>query len=133
AEVYLTEMYPEVLPLKFELAADPEHNAHRITTKTRLGGTTRDTVIDFAVLNSPEFRELRTIDLDLASLGDPPFTVELAKGEVRELKDIHELYGVVDERGRKGLVIQRYKGLGEMNPDQLWETTMNPETRSLLQ
>jgi len=132
-EVYLTEMYPEILPLKFELSTDPEYNAHSITTRTRLGGSTRDTVVDFDVLNSPEFRELRTIDLDLASLGDPPFVVDVGKGEPRELTDVHQLYGLVDERGRKGLVIQRYKGLGEMNPDQLWDTTMNPETRSLLQ
>ncbi|MBI2897788.1 MAG: DNA topoisomerase (ATP-hydrolyzing) subunit B [Deltaproteobacteria bacterium] len=132
-EVYLEGHYPALLPLKFELAPDDEHAGHRITTRTRLGGSVRETAIDFAFLNSPEFNELGAIDLDLASLGDPPFEVQLAKGESRELADVHELLGLVDERGRKGLTIQRYKGLGEMNPDQLWETTMNPETRSLLQ
>ena len=46
---------------------------------------------------------------------------------------IDDLVAYVESRGKKGLGIQRYKGLGEMNPEQLWETTMNPETRILLQ
>ncbi|HSA07241.1 MAG TPA: DNA topoisomerase (ATP-hydrolyzing) subunit B [Candidatus Gastranaerophilales bacterium] len=48
------------------------------------------------------------------------------------IKSFDEIHKIVHERGQKGISIQRFKGLGEMMPDQLWETTMNPETRTLL-
>jgi DNA gyrase subunit B len=54
-------------------------------------------------------------------------------GEERDLVDVQELLATIKEFGRKGAMVQRYKGLGEMNPTQLWETTMDPKTRRLLQ
>ena len=54
------------------------------------------------------------------------------KDEVREIRAPSELLNTIFEWGRKGLALQRYKGLGEMNPGQLWETTLDENARSLL-
>jgi DNA gyrase subunit B len=65
----------------------------------------------------------------------PPFTVISGENDSQQVKidTIRELGRYMMEEGKKGINVQRYKGLGEMNPDQLWETTMNPEKRNLLQ
>src|SRR6185503_5556497 len=96
------------------------------------------TVIDFAFLDSPEYEELARIGADLQQF-EPPYALEAINAKDKEaparieLERIDKLGQALDAIGRKGLQISRYKGLGEMNAEQLWETTMDPSTRTLLE
>jgi DNA gyrase subunit B len=129
---YVNLIAPEQSPLSCQLEEDAEHNCFKLVVSTRANGTGYQTTIDREFLTSPEYREIKKIFTDLSAIGLPPYTVE--DGDNRTpLKSLTEILKYVMEGGKKGQYIQRYKGLGEMNPEQLWETTMNPETRVLLQ
>jgi DNA gyrase subunit B len=133
AETYLQAAAPEILPLTLEFQQDREHACIRLVVSTRAnGGAQHRNVVDRELCLTAEFEELRRSAAELAQAGDPPFV--LGEGEATErLPNLHAAVERIVTAARKGLEIQRYKGLGEMNPTQLWETTMNPEMRTLLQ
>ena len=100
--------------------------------KREVRGVTETVVLDEKVLAGPDAKRLSERAMAVAKDYDGP-AVFRRKGEETLIHTPADLVDAVQRAGAKGLKIQRYKGLGEMNPDQLWETTLDPEARSLLQ
>src|SRR5216684_1076605 len=98
----------------------------------RLRGVQERHVIDGPLIKSAEARKLDALAPELQAIYQRP-GVFVARDKETTISSPTELFAAVLEAGRKGVIIQRYKGLGEMNPDQLWETTLDPEARALLQ
>ena len=140
---WMRERTPDVLGhLKTFRKDDPEHQAKKLVFRTEMNGSPRETVVDHAFLTSPEYAELVALREVFAQAGqktpgtqnsaEPMYRVRFEESE-STAKSVQEVLTAVRADASRGLSIQRFKGLGEMNPEQLWETTMNPETRTLLQ
>lgn len=114
---------------KTELSTDEEHGLWEIETSTNSGVNLS---IDWNFASFVEFQKAVQLYAELEDKLAAPFTTG-ANGTQEEIPTREALLEKVLAAAKKDLSIQRYKGLGEMNPEQLWETTMNPEKRTLLQ
>jgi DNA gyrase subunit B len=112
-----------------ELTTDDEHGLWEIKTFTTTGNSV---TIDWNFASYVEFQKALELYTMLEDQLAAPFTVG-ENGTREDVATREELLEKVLASAKKDLTIQRYKGLGEMNPEQLWETTMNPEKRTLLQ
>jgi DNA gyrase subunit B len=112
------------------LEREEEHEAWKVIYHDPTNAE-RGITIDLAA--QPEFRRMRTIARQVSKFNQPPFKVQKeGKTEAESRPGWRELLEHVKGEGMREVSIQRYKGLGEMNAEQLWATTMNAETRTLL-
>jgi DNA gyrase subunit B len=117
------------LGMDVRLIPDELHEAHGISYKE---GTEGERVFGLDQIAMPEYRRLRAVSKKLAELNKPPFLV-VGKKSTETIEKPIELINHVKSQAMRDASIQRYKGLGEMNSEQLWETTMDASKRSLLQ
>ncbi len=114
------------LKLEGKVAFDEEHSLYEI-----LLDAPNNSKINWALAATAEYKRLRALAKQIDEFNKPPFTVA-RNGDKAVKEKAQDVLSYVMEDAKKDFTITRFKGLGEMNPSQLWETTMNADTRTLL-
>ena len=134
-EAFVTGLLEPVRELGYrpKVVRDLEHSLFKLVIPAGAGNGASGKVIDLQLVTLPEFRSAANLKRALSEWDQPPFVIDGKNDSAVELASRDDLLDAVIALGKKGFQVQRYKGLGEMNPDQLWETTMDPEVRSMMQ
>jgi DNA gyrase subunit B len=127
----LEAICPAIEEIGYEcgISQDEEHNLFSLIAQNRNTGA--KVSFNWEFLSSAEWQRLFELYSEMSPLEKPPLIVK-ENGNSVAVNSPEELLNYLLTMGKKDLSMQRYKGLGEMNPEQLWQTTMNPETRTLL-
>jgi DNA gyrase subunit B len=136
AKRWIESYAPDLKVLDPEIKEDKERGGFSIKITIEKLNEMFPKTIDFQLASSEDFHELQKLFAKTAVVGLAPYSVSI-EGEKKTQEitcgSIFEVREKIIERGRAGLAITRFKGLGEMNPEQLWETTLDPKVRSMLQ
>ena len=140
AAAWLKLRYPSMMAPVFtveDVADDQQHQGwgqFRVRVTSKVSGVARSTVIGGRMVLGSDYRLLgQRIDEVRDRIGGGPYQVSKGDGESVTVPEFEALLGHIFELGGKGVQLNRFKGLGEMNPEQLWETTMDPAVRMILQ
>jgi DNA gyrase subunit B len=117
---------------KVDVVPDEEHSGWALEIVRRVSGVPRTATIGAEFISSYEVRRVRELAKSIGGFLDGPYVVT-RNGDSERHSTLPAVVDAIYESAKKGLVVSRYKGLGEMNAETLWETTMNPGKRRLLQ
>jgi DNA gyrase subunit B len=134
---YISTVYPSVKRKKVKNEPIAKDEGFALPYLIEIEGQPVEQQIDSSLLEalveSAEYKAMLTVYEEIKKIGLPPYVIVHPDEEEKRVRSPEETVDQILEIGKKGASIQRFKGLGEMNPEQLWETTMNPEKRTLLQ